>query len=296
MTLVLKQILNITAPLSQAAADSFFNAYVDQGIERMNELKTKEAFSMVIKYNIECSPLENLYMENLAEKFLKAKEAKTFKNFKNFCAAAMTKELIQLAESETKNQSNSEHWFALRFGRITASRIYDFSKCKTMSGSLVESVLGGQIFKPSAAMLRGITLEKSVLQKLQCKFDNVNECGIYFDSAYPFYGASPDAINDEYIFEIKCPTTEEILKRDYLSNNNVIKPKFFAQMQLQMLCTGRKYGIFAVADPNFEVNGNFRTVKVKFDKKHCESLLKSCDLFYEKTVFKRIVLNNVRKK
>lgn len=58
--------------------------------------------------------------------------------------------LIQEVEKETREQSASKLWQEMRYARITASKVYEVVKCKTLSGSLVETILGAKIFQTKA--------------------------------------------------------------------------------------------------------------------------------------------------
>ncbi|XP_044740060.1 uncharacterized protein LOC123301387 [Chrysoperla carnea] len=66
--------------------------------------------------------------------------------------------LIKLFEEETREQSNSSLWFELRYGRITASRAFEVSLCKTYDGTLISLILGGKI-SDTSYMKRGRDLE-----------------------------------------------------------------------------------------------------------------------------------------
>lgn len=50
----------------------------------------------------------------------------------------MTKFFCLKIEKLTRNQSDSPLWHEMRYGRITASKIYECSRCLTTEGSLVE--------------------------------------------------------------------------------------------------------------------------------------------------------------
>lgn len=87
-------------------------------------------------------------------------------DFLNFCSSRMTDENCNLAAKQTKLQSNSTLWFELRFSRITASVLYEASRCKTVDGSLVNKIMGGTDFD-SAAMARGRELEGLVIREVE---------------------------------------------------------------------------------------------------------------------------------
>lgn len=53
-------------------------------------------------------------------------------------------------------------WFELRYCRITASKIYELSRCKKGDGILVKQILGCSKIKLTSAMERGQILEKYV--------------------------------------------------------------------------------------------------------------------------------------
>lgn len=78
--------------------------------------------------------------------------------------------VIHKVEEFTREQSNSALWFELRYGRITASRAFEVSRCKTSDGTLIALILGGKI-PDTQSMKRGRTLEddvrKTVIEKLR---------------------------------------------------------------------------------------------------------------------------------
>ncbi|GBP11999.1 hypothetical protein EVAR_5845_1 [Eumeta japonica] len=75
--------------------------------------------------------------------------------------------LIKQVEEETREQSESDLWFQLRYGRITASRAHEVSRCKTNDGTLVSLILGGKI-PDTPSMKRGRILEDEDLKPLFC--------------------------------------------------------------------------------------------------------------------------------
>lgn len=65
-------------------------------------------------------------------------------------------------EKNTRDQSTNNVWFELRYGRITASKAYEVSKCNTTDGVLVKQILGCTKLKITNAMKRGTILEEHV--------------------------------------------------------------------------------------------------------------------------------------
>lgn len=176
---------------------------------------------------------------------------------------------------ETKDQSSKSEWFYLRFGRITASKVFEVSRCKTFDGSLVGSIMGSRGFEGNEATRRGQKLETEIFDRLKSsKYPIIEKCGIILRSNLQMFGASPDGINSEYIFEIKSPS-----KRKTIANyvvNGIPTEKVFFQMQLQMVMSGRSKGLLIVADPEFENNGIWNEFEVCFNKKRLDEVLNEC--------------------
>ncbi|KAK4882331.1 hypothetical protein RN001_005650 [Aquatica leii] len=138
----------------------------------------------------------------------------------------------------TGTQIDSPMWHEMRFGRVTASKLYEFSKCNTSDGTLVESII---------------------------------DSGLCLLPSYPVFGASPDGITSEYVIEVKCPSSEKIL-RNYIKNGDPTE-KFKAQLHLQMLCTNKQKGLFCVADPNFDQNNLITILTVDYDENYMHNLI-----------------------
>ncbi|KAJ8982173.1 hypothetical protein NQ317_013958 [Molorchus minor] len=78
-----------------------------------------------------------------------------------------------LVEEETREQSYSSLWFELRYGRITASRAFEVSRCKTNDGTLISLILGGKI-PDTPSMKRGRVLEDEVRKTVERKIEEKN--------------------------------------------------------------------------------------------------------------------------
>ncbi|KAI4455519.1 hypothetical protein MML48_9g00004451 [Holotrichia oblita] len=151
----------------------------------------------------------------------------------------MNNSLCTEAEKRTRAQSIAPLWHELRYGRITASKLFEIAHCKTPEGTLVESIIGAYKVRDTKFMKRGRLLEKKVLrcveQQLQCKF---NECGFFTMPLFPVLGASPNGISKDHIIEIKCPSSVKNIN-SYIKDNN-ITAKFKGQLHLQMICANKK--------------------------------------------------------
>ncbi|GBP12685.1 Exonuclease [Eumeta japonica] len=119
---------------------------------------------------------------------------------------------IKKVEEESKNQHQSYLWHELRYGRVTASRAYDFSRCKTSDGTLIALIMGGKI-PDTAAMKRGRLLEDKVRETVSIRLGKkIKKCGLLLSKEYPMIAGSPDGICEDCIIEIKCPISTKTYK------------------------------------------------------------------------------------
>ncbi|XP_054723113.1 uncharacterized protein LOC129233057, partial [Uloborus diversus] len=153
---------------------------------------------------------ENLSLHILKMNFQEANAGGSADEFLLFIQSKMTSALCQEAENASRYQAKSSKWHELRYGRITASKIHEASRCKTFDGSLVEALLGAK-FKLNAAIKRGTLLEKDVLNELKKRHRSIKPSGFLMNADYPFVGASPDGVTKDFVVEIKCPSTEQTM-------------------------------------------------------------------------------------
>jgi putative phage-type endonuclease len=153
----------------------------------------------------------------------------------------------------------SPEWFALRLGKVTASRVADVV-AKTKSGwgasrdnyaaeLIAERLTGTQAASyTNAAMQWGLECEPQA-RAAYCFYRDVNvtEVGFVDHPAIEMTGASPDGLaGDDGLVEIKCPNTATHIETLL---THTVPAKYITQMQFQMACTGRKWCDFVSFDP-----------------------------------------------
>lgn len=185
----------------------------------------------------------------------------------------ITETLITKIEEETRGQSNSPLWFELRYGRVTASRAFDISRCKTTDGTLISLILGGKI-PDTPSMKRGRILEDEVKKVVESKLrKKIRRCGLLLSTEYPMLAGSPDGIFEDGIIEIKCPLNEKTYK-NYVKNGSATE-KYNVQMQVQMYLSQKKKCLYCVADPDFSNNKKVEIINVSFDFDYVDNLIKN---------------------
>jgi putative phage-type endonuclease len=153
----------------------------------------------------------------------------------------------------------SEAWFAVRCGKVTASRVADvIAKTKTGYGASRANYAAELIAErltqstaPSftnAAMQWGTDQEPHARAAYSFQRDvDVEEIAFVDHPEIAMSGASPDGlVGLDGLVEFKCPNTATHL--DTLLSETV-PGKYITQMQWQMACTGRSWCDFASFDP-----------------------------------------------
>lgn len=153
----------------------------------------------------------------------------------------------------------SAEWFALRLGKVTASRVADIvAKTKTGWGAgranyaaqLIAERLTGSVAESytNAAMQWGTDNEPKARLAYEFETDAaVEQVGFIIHPTIAASGASPDGlVAADGLVEIKCPNTAGHI--DTLLGQSV-PAKYVTQMQWQMACTGRKWCDFVSFDP-----------------------------------------------
>ena len=172
----------------------------------------------------------------------------------------------------------SPEWFAIRCGKVTASRVADvIAKTKTGWGAgranyaaeLIAERLT-QTTAPSftnAAMQWG-TDQEPVARNVYADRNgwDVAEIGFVDHPEIAMSGASPDGlVGFSGLVEIKCPNTATHL--DTLLRETV-PGKYVTQMQWQMACTGREWCDFVSFDPRLPESMSLFVKRVPRDVSH----------------------------
>lgn len=157
-------------------------------------------------------------------------------------------------------EQRSEEWFAVRRGKVTASRIGDLmatirngnwaASRKNYAAELVLERLTGKDGDnfTSEAMRWAIEQEPFARDAYVKKTGNlVKEIGFVNHPRIAYSGASPDGlVLEDGLIEIKCFNTANQIET--LLNGDVDE-KYRLQMVWQMACTGRKWCDFVSYDP-----------------------------------------------
>lgn len=152
-------------------------------------------------------------------------------------------------------QQGTEEWLACRLGKLTASVAQTIATAgkglETLCLEKTAEILTGKMeetFK-SDAMIRGNELEAEARAIYELETGKtVNQIGFYEDNE--FVGVSPDGlVGEDGLVEIKCFGAKHYT--EYLLNGK-IDPKYYAQMQMQMLVTNRQWCDYVVYNPDFK--------------------------------------------
>ena len=210
-------------------------------------------------------------------------EDRSFGAFSTFMKSSANKTALRRAEMVTRDQSHEPLWRVLRYGRITASIIYDIVHRRTAGNSLVERVMGATSPFMSKAMSRGIRIEPKVRIAAQAELGQRIKRGLHISADNPIFAASPDGIGDDFVVEIKCPMYDRTVA--LYVKNGVASMKCFYQLQWQMFVCKKEMGYLVVADPKFETNKKIQLVTVPFAHSEATSMAEIALKFYEEFVY-----------
>lgn len=223
-----------------------------------------------------------LKMENMINSFGRKGN---YEDFYKHCVKIMNDNvhLIETANNLTIEQADTDLWHQLRVGRVTASRLYETTRCTTKNGSLIDKYLG-KSSGWSFAMMRGTFLEDYVFNEVKKDYPTLKRCGLIMNpTQHPFFAASPDGIHDDFVLEIKCPGTPNTFKQ--YTNIDLLNRKYFSQIQLQMYVTGMSKALLAVAHLDFETTQNITTIWIEKDEEYVTEMIENASNFYEDAIF-----------
>lgn len=266
----------------------FLGDYNDSLVrEYIHEAKKRRIENSLMRYH-NPQKYSRLSIHYLAINLKKSELPQNSQNFLKFCKLQMDEKLILDVEKDTRYQCNSMIWQEMRYGRITASKAYEVIRCKTLDGCLVENILGAKIFQ-SSAMSRGLKLETDVLKVLSKETSiKFSKAGIFLSKDFPLMGASPDALNDDFVVEIKSPSSEKT-SLNYIDSDGNIKPKCLYQLQMQMCLAQKRKGIFVVAHPNFEATKQITIKYCDYDSTLVHKILNEINHFWFENIYNKVL-------
>lgn len=213
-------------------------------------------------------------------------------HFLQYAENSVTESIVRTVEQCTRHQAECNSWFEMRFGRITASNVYEAAQSRTLSGSLQEKILGAAVPLESEAVNRGKRLESKVLKVVaKEKKIQIIKGGLFLRKDYPIFGASPDGLSTEYVIEVKCPSKQKRI--DAYIKDGIIARKFYFQIQMQMMFVGKKHGLFCVASPDFEIDGKVEIVEVAFKESEMLEVLDRAKSFWRSSIFDQLLRSYV---
>jgi len=149
----------------------------------------------------------------------------------------------------------SDEWFAMRKGVMTASHAQAIGSCGKGLDSYILELMADfyaitSDFYTNPDMERGNELEASARLVYEME-KGVTVEEVTFVKMDDCIGCSPDGlIGDDGLLEIKCPNNKNYFL--IMLDPKNIDTKYLWQMQMQMLVTGRKWCDYMAYNPNFE--------------------------------------------
>ena len=152
-------------------------------------------------------------------------------------------------------EQRSDEWFEVKRGKLGASHAQAIqAQGKGLDTYILELMAeyysnGVTVSYTNENMERGNELEAQARAIYELETGNeVQEVGfVEYDS---YVGCSPDGmVGEEGLVEIKCPTNKVFFA--YMLDGK-IDTKYWWQMQMQLMITGRKWVDYVVYNPNYD--------------------------------------------
>lgn len=185
-------------------------------------------------------------------------------------------------------------WFSDRCGSLTASRAADALAVSAKTGKPLKS-RQDLIDVLIAERATGIAQSVGTTWAMQWGIDHEAEACAAYEAAtgemvdlvgfiphpdIPWLGASPDGlVGSDGLVEIKCPQTVTHLRRVAAG---VPAPEYLTQMDVQLICTGRKWCDYVDYDPRLEARAPGLTLFVRRYQptaEHLAATLEACKAF-----------------
>lgn len=173
-------------------------------------------------------------------------------------------------------------WFAIRAGKVTASRVADvIAKTKTgpsasrmnYAAQLVAERLTGTVEQSftNAAMQWGTDKEPDARNAYSFRYDvDVDLVGFVDHFTIPMAGASPDGlIGDSGLVEIKCPNTATHIATLL---DGKVPTKYFTQIQWQLDCCNAAWCDFVSYVPRLPHEMQLFVKRVPVDEEYIKML------------------------
>lgn len=186
-------------------------------------------------------------------------------------------------------EQRTPEWYAMRLGKVTASRVADvMAKTKTGVSASRENYLSDLVVEKltnqptesfvNDAMQWGIDTEPLARMAYEVHSGNLVYTVPFVDHpTIDFFGCSPDGlVAADGLIEIKCPNSKAHIQTILSSK---APTKYIPQMMAQMACTGRQWVDFVSFDPRLPEDLQLFVVRVNRDDEYIAKLEEEVSIF-----------------
>jgi len=184
---------------------------------------------------------------------------------------------------ELAGEPLSDQWFENRKGKITASRFNDVLNGTPAGWSRLLGELDGSVkgFGGNAATGWGTDHEQEAIDLFSFEESiNVNPTGFWIMDDFPFIGGTPDGlIGADTTVQVKCPFNPEVHLKTVREQR--IPSKYLAQVQGELMVTGRKFVWFISYDPRAKLADRLVKILIPRNQNYIDVLLGRLLKFWE---------------
>lgn len=170
----------------------------------------------------------------------------------------------------------TKEWFDLRKSRVTASKVGAILNIAPFGNrsSVLDDMINPKEQKSNPALDYGIFHENLAKVDFCLKTGlEIKDADFVISKKYNWLGASPDGyVSDRRLIEIKCPYS---LKDGGEFKTLEEQPYYYAQIQVQLYCTGYNEAYFYQWSPNGD-----KLEIVEYNQKYIDEILPILEDFY----------------
>ncbi|XP_057317954.1 uncharacterized protein LOC130662971 [Microplitis mediator] len=261
----------------ESAEIDFYNEILDDTDPHfMTEISSCSLFSMKFRYDTE-------YYEII-----------TPDGFIRDARASIKEETCLEIEKYTTFKRYNRVWRELMFGRLTQVDLRNlvenpaYFRTKPRILDILNLKIDHHCTEKHTRINQSKKFKCQVLDAISGRIDKpIDKAGLVLNKNYPVFFATPDGIGDNFVVEIKRPTSHIFIEKYYREDQLTDAAK--AEIQLQMLLSGKKTGYFCVVDPYFNTSRNIDIVQVEFDPDFINPIVDKARTYWIENCFPKII-------
>ncbi|KAJ8883896.1 hypothetical protein PR048_015751 [Dryococelus australis] len=220
----------------------------------------------------------NNHLQNISHSFLSEVVAEG-------CNLNCNSQISKLYSSSTDNVL-SLHEFMYRFKLSGGGNVSEFLEfcAASVSSELCTNAYNSTKEQSKCPIWHELIWPNNWIKRCAVKLSDTNVMQRGRFCTNPILAATHDGICNAFAVEVKCSMSQKCLK-NYVLKDGWIAPKYFGQIQLEMLLLQESKGFFCIASPDFEQSNNVTFIWVDYDSHFIQEVIDLAMHFWNNDIF-----------